>query len=154
NIWVNAGEIAGDGIDNDNNGFIDDVHGYDFVNNDSDPMDDQGHGTHVAGIIGAVSDNNIGIAGVAPGVRLMALKFLDSSGNGTVADAIRALNSAVLMGASVSNNSYGGSSAEDADPLFLEAIQNAASSGHIFVAAAGNDGLNNDGDGFYPATFD
>src|SRR5690606_6064438 len=61
NIWTNPGEIAGDGVDNDHNGYVDDVHGYDFINNDGDPMDDHGHGTHVAGTIGAVGNNGIGV---------------------------------------------------------------------------------------------
>src|SRR5262249_21675928 len=95
---------------------------------------------------------------VAPGVRLMALKFLDSSGNGTVADAIRALNYAVQMGAKVSNNSYGGSTTDDANPLFLEGIPNAANPAPIFVPTPGNHGIRNDGirnagNGFSAATF-
>jgi subtilisin family serine protease/subtilisin-like proprotein convertase family protein len=154
NMWTNPGEIPGDGIDNDGNGFIDDIHGYDFANNDGNPMDDHGHGTHVAGTIGAVGNNGIGVTGVNWNVRIIAVKFLDSSGNGTTADAIRALNYAVQMGAQVSNNSYGGSTAEDADPLFEQAIRNAANYGHIFVAGAGNSTSNNDVEPFYPASFD
>lgn len=154
NIWVNAGENPGDGIDNDGNGYIDDVHGYDFVNNDGDPMDDQSHGTHVAGTIGAVGNNGIGVTGVAWNVRIMALKFLDASGSGDTADAIRALDYAVQMGALISNNSYGATGAENADPLFEEAIRNAAAFGHIFVAAAGNSGNDNDAVATYPAGFD
>src|SRR5262245_59605425 len=154
-MWTNAAEANGlPGVDDDGDGFVDDIHGYDFVNNDGDPMDDHYHGTHVAGTIAAVANNGIGIAGVAPNVQIMALKFLDSSGNGTTANAIRALNYAVQMGATISNNSYGGSTASDADPLFAEAIRNAAASGHIFVAGAGNSGTNNDVAGFYPANFD
>ena len=79
NIWTNTHEIPGDGKDNDGNGFVDDVHGYDFVNNDGDPMDDNGHGTHVAGTIGALGNNGIGVIGVSPTVRLMPLKFLSPS---------------------------------------------------------------------------
>ena len=155
NMWTNSAEAQGQpGIDDDGNGFIDDIHGYDFVNNDGDPMDDHYHGTHVAGTIAAVANNGIGIAGVSRNARIMALKFLDSSGNGTISNAIRALNYAVVMGATISNNSYGGSSSDDADPLFGEAIQNAATFGHIFVAGAGNSGTDNDVAGFYPANFD
>jgi subtilisin family serine protease/disulfide oxidoreductase YuzD/DNA-binding cell septation regulator SpoVG/subtilisin-like proprotein convertase family protein len=154
NMWVNTGEVAGNGIDDDANGYVDDIHGYDFANNDGDPMDDHGHGTHVSGTIGAVGDNNLGVTGLNWHVQIMALKFLDASGSGTVADAIRALNYAVANGATVSNNSYGGSAAEDADPLFREAILNAGEAGHIFVAGAGNASTNNDITGFYPATFD
>src|SRR6266478_5857145 len=154
-MWTNTAEANGQpGVDDDGDGYVDDIHGYDFVNNDGDPMDDHYHGTHVAGTIAAVANNGIGIAGVAPNVQIMALKFLDSSGNGTTANAIRALNYAVQMGATISNNSYGGSTAEDADPLFAEAIHNAAASGHIFVAGAGNSGTDNDVAGFFPANFD
>jgi len=83
NMWVNAREIAGNGVDDDENGFVDDVRGWNFVRNTNDPMDDQGHGTHVAGTIGAVGDNGVGVAGVNWNVRIMAVKFLDSSGSGT-----------------------------------------------------------------------
>ena len=120
NMWVNPGEIPGNGIDDDGNGFVDDVHGYDFVNNDGDPMDDHGHGTHVAGTIGAVGNNGMGVTGVNWHVRIMALKFLDARGTGTVANAIRALDYAVANGATVSNNSYGGGG-YDADRSLGEA---------------------------------
>jgi subtilisin family serine protease len=92
NIWVNPGEIAGDGLDNDGNGFVDDVHGYDIVNGDGDPMDDHDHGTHVAGTIGAVGNNGLGVAGVNWSVQIMAVKFLDASGSGTLSDAVEAVN--------------------------------------------------------------
>src|SRR5262249_38854681 len=82
NIWANPGEIPGNGIDDDGNGYRDDVHGYDFANNDANPMDDNGHGTHVAGTIGAVGNNGIGIAGIDWHAKLMALKFLDAAGSG------------------------------------------------------------------------
>ena len=91
NIWTNPGEIAGDGLDNDGNGFPDDIHGWDFFNGDSDPFDDNGHGTHVAGTIGAVGNNGVGVAGVNWNVKLMGLKFLSASGFGLTTDAIRAL---------------------------------------------------------------
>ena len=83
NMWRNPGEIPGDGIDNDGNGFVDDVYGWDFANNDADPFDDEGHGTHVAGTIGAVGNNGTGVAGVNWQVSLMALKFLGADGSGT-----------------------------------------------------------------------
>jgi subtilisin family serine protease/subtilisin-like proprotein convertase family protein/DNA-binding cell septation regulator SpoVG len=154
NMWINAGEVAGDGVDNDGNGFVDDVRGYDFNNNDADPMDDNGHGTHVAGTIGAVGNNGIGVAGIAWNVRIMPVKVFDASGNGFLDTAIRGLNYAVQMGASISNNSYGATGAGADDPLFLEAIHNAANFGHIFVAAAGNAGTDNDAAGFFPGGFD
>jgi subtilisin family serine protease len=113
-------------------------------------MDDHFHGTHVAGTIGAVGNNGVGISGVNWHVQIMALKFLDASGGGYTSDAIAALNYAVANGAVVSNNSWGGGGFSSA---FQTAIQNAANQGHIFVAAAGNDGWNNDDDPFYPAGY-
>ena len=82
NIWTNSGEIPGNGIDDDHNGYIDDVHGWNFITNTSDPLDDNGHGTHVSGTIGAVGNNGIGVTGVNWQVKIMALKFLDASGSG------------------------------------------------------------------------
>src|SRR3990167_4961362 len=122
NIWTNPGETgtytdpntgvekdrATDKIDNDENGYIDDVHGWDFVNDDNDPMDDHNHGTHVSGTIGASGNNNIGVIGVSPNVRLMAVKFRSGGGSGTLADAVSGLEYATLMGAKISNNSWGG----------------------------------------------
>jgi len=150
NIWTNSGEIAGNGIDDDGNGYIDDIYGYDFANDDSDPMDDQGHGTHVAGTIGAVGDNGIGVAGVAWNVQIMALKFLDSSGSGYTSDAVRALDYAVQNGAQVSNNSWGGGGYSS---TLLNAIMRAREEGHIFVAAAGNNSSDNDINPSYPANY-
>lgn len=94
NIWTNPGEIADNGIDDDANGYIDDLHGWDFVNNDADPNDDHDHGTHVAGTIAGVA-NDVGVVGVAPGVRIMALKFLSASGGGYSSDAVSALSYAI-----------------------------------------------------------
>ena len=136
--------------DTDRNGYVDDFVGYDFVNHDDDPMDDHFHGTHVSGTIGAMGDDGNGIAGVNWHVEIMGLKFLDGSGGGYESDAITALNYAVANGAVVSNNSWGGGGFSSA---FQTAIQNAAAKGHIFVAAAGNDGWNNDLDPFYPAGY-
>ena len=150
NMWRNLAETAGDGIDNDNNGYVDDIYGYDFANNDADPMDDNGHGTHVSGTIGAVGNNGIGTTGVNWNTRIMALKFLDSTGSGSTAGAISALNYAVRMGANISNNSWGGGGASS---LLSQAINNARSAGHIFVAAAGNSGLNNDSTANYPSNY-
>ncbi|HJZ93042.1 MAG TPA: S8 family peptidase, partial [Gemmataceae bacterium] len=150
NIWTNPGEIPGNGIDDDGNGYRDDVHGYDFANNDANPMDDNGHGTHVAGTIGAVGNNGIGIAGIDWHAKLMALKFLDAAGSGYMSDAVRALNYAVASGAKVVNNSYGGGGY---DPAMAAAINNARAHGVIVVAAAGNDGTNNDTSPLYPANY-
>ncbi|MSR32593.1 MAG: hypothetical protein EXR99_13925 [Gemmataceae bacterium] len=150
NMWRNPGEIAGDNQDNDGNGFIDDIFGADFFNNDGNPMDDNGHGTHVAGTIGAVGNNGIGVTGVNWKARIMALKFLDSNGSGSVSGAISALNYAVTKGAKISNNSWGGGGYSS---LMAQAINNAKSAGHIFVAAAGNEGANNDSIANYPSNY-
>jgi serine protease len=150
NMWRNPGEIPGNGIDDDHNGYRDDVYGYDFANNDPNPMDDNGHGTHVAGTIGAVGGNGIGVAGVDWHAKIMALKFLDSSGSGYLSDAVRALNYAVANGAKVLNNSYGGGGY---DATMATAINNARAHGVIIVAAAGNDGTNNDTSPVYPANY-
>ena len=141
NIWVNSGEIAGNGIDDDGNGFIDDVMGWDFVNEDNDPMDDNGHGSHTAGTIGAVGDNGIGVTGVNWTVQLMPVKCFDSGGRGATDDIIEA----ILYAASfedgsgnkivrITNNSWGGGRRS-------KAMQDAiAASGALFVASAGNSG--------------
>src|SRR5687768_12109445 len=128
NIWTNDGEIANNRIDDDGNGYVDDIHGYDFVNRDGNPMDDHFHGTHVAGTIGAVGDNGIGVVGVNWHVQIMAVKFLDADGGGFESDAIAALNYAVANGAHISNNSWGGLGFSSA---FQAALQNAANQGHI-----------------------
>jgi subtilisin family serine protease len=141
NLWTNPGEVPGNGIDDDHNGYVDDVHGYDFANDDSDPMDDNGHGTRVAGILGAAGDNGQGIAGVAWHVQIMAVKFMHADGSSTITDAIRALDYAVAMGARVSNSSWGG---WDHSPALGDALRSAREHGHLFVAAAGNNGTDND----------
>ena len=151
NMWVNAAEAAGQpGVDDDQNGYIDDIHGYDFVNNDGAPMDDQGHGTHVAGTIGAVGNNGIGLTGVAWNVRLMALKFLNSSGSGYTSDAVRAIQYATRMGASIVNASFGGGGFSQA---MYDAIRSFGDQGGILVAAAGNETTNNDVTPSYPANY-
>ena len=156
NIWTNSGEIPGNGIDDDSNGFIDDVHGYNFVGaNSSDPMDDNFHGTHTAGTIGAVGNNGVGVAGVDWNVQIMPLKFLDSTGTGTTSDAIEAINYATMMRSRgvnirVLSNSWGGGEYSSA----LEAaINQSAAAGILFVVAAGNKGANNDNTPSYPASY-
>ena len=162
NVWRNPGEIAGDGIDNDGNGYVDDVYGWDFVGNDNDPMDDNGHGTHVAGTIGAVGNNGTGVAGINWNVQLMALKFLDDTGSGSTSDAVEAINYATLMkrdyGVNVvaSNNSWGGGGYSSS---LRDAIAAAGNEGILFVAAAGNGGTdgvgdNNDEYPHYPSNYD
>jgi subtilisin family serine protease/chitodextrinase len=161
NIWRNPGESGLDalgrdkrtnGIDDDQNGFIDDVIGWDFVNEDNDPMDDHGHGTHVAGTIGARGNNGIGVAGVSWHVRLMPLKFLDSGGSGSTSDAIRAIEYAASFVddagrplVPITNNSWGGGQRS-------KALESAiAASGALFVAAAGNSGSSSKN--FFPAGY-
>ena len=150
NMWKNTREIAGDGIDNDRNGYTDDVFGYDFANNDSVPLDDNNHGTHVAGTIGAVSNNSVGIAGVAWNVQLMALKFMSASGSGSTSNAVRAIDYAVANGAKVINNSWGGGGF---DAQLDAAISRARAAGVIVVVAAGNDSRNNDSVPSYPSAY-
>lgn len=139
NIWTNTGEIPGNDIDDDGNGYIDDIHGYDFFNDDSDPIGDEHyHGTHVAGTIAGVGNNNIGVTGVNWNAKVMPLKFLGPNG-GYTSDAVLALDYAVAMGAQISNNSWGGSGYSS---VLYDAISRANDAGHLFVAAAGNSGRN------------
>lgn len=160
NIWINAGEYGSgketNGIDDDGNGYVDDWHGWDFVNDDNDPMDDFStdytyHGTHVAGIIGAEGNNNYGVTGVTWDVQLMPLKVLNYEGKGADADIIGAIDYAITKGVAISNNSYGETTYNSS---LLYAIQAARSAGQLFVAAAGNLGINCDGtEKFYPASY-
>ena len=150
NAWTNPGEIPGNGIDDDGNGYVDDVHGYDFINRDGDPMDDNGHGTHCSGTIGAEGNNSLGVAGVCWQVRIMGVKFLDSLGSGSTADAISCVQYATLMHARVLNNSWGGGSFSQA---LKDAIDAAGAAGIVFVAAAGNNGTDNDTTPQYPASY-
>ena len=150
NIWTNTGEIPGNGIDDDGNGKEDDIRGWDFVDGDNDPMDYFGHGTHVAGTIAGVGNNSRGITGVMWTARIMPLRFLDATGSGNTADAIAAIDYAVANGARVLNNSWGGYGSSQS---LKKAIQRSNSAGTVFVASAGNDGLNNDSTPAYPASF-
>ncbi len=150
-LWVNPGEIPGNGVDDDGNGYIDDVHGYDFVSGDGEPQDDYGagHGTHVSGIAAAATDDGLGVAGMAPANPLMALKVLDSSGEGTYFDIAQAIDYALAQGARVMNLSLGGTDASD---VLAEAAQAATAAGALLVAAAGNDTGGNPV--YYPAAYD
>ncbi len=142
-----------DGVDNDGNGLVDDFVGWDFEdnNNDVEDTDDTGHGTHVAGIIGATGNNNIGIIGVVPNIQIIPLKIFDDAGDlAPVSAIIAALNYAIDAGAKISNNSWGGG---HSNALLEEAIQDAATAGHIFVTGAGNYGSNNDSYKFFPASY-
>ncbi|HOG49615.1 MAG TPA: S8 family serine peptidase, partial [Lentisphaeria bacterium] len=155
NMWINTGEIPDNGIDDDGNGFIDDVYGYDFYNGHGDPLDvvEEGgdHGTHCAGTIGAVGNNMIGVAGVNWNVRIMALKFL-GPGGGSAMDAISCIEYAVQMGAHISNNSWGGYGYSNA---LYDACRRALAAGHLLICAAGNEMNDNDGPWqSYPASYD
>lgn len=154
NLWTNPGEIAGNGIDDDGNGLVDDVHGWNFGENSASILaDDAGsfHGTHVSGTIGAVGNNGIGISGHAQEVRLMTLKFLKSTGAGSSADAIRGIDYAIENGARIISNSWG---SRNYSRALFEAIGRARDHGILFVAAAGNSGTNNDTSVFYPANYE
>ena len=154
NVWRNPRETSGDGVDNDGNGYIDDVYGWNFANNTANVFDDNSHGTHVAGTIGAVGNNGSGITGVNWQVSIMGLKFLDSSGSGTTSAAIAALNYATMMrrtyGVNIvaTNNSWGGGGASTA---LRDAITAGGNAGILCIAAAGNESSNNDSVGSYPA---
>jgi thermitase len=148
NLWVNEAEQNGvAGMDDDGNGYIDDVYGYNFVNNSSDPMDDHGHGTHCAGIVAAVGDNGLDVAGVCWKARIMSLKVLGADGNGSAGDAVPAIYYAVANGADIISGSWGATTGSDA---VKDAIAYAYSRGVIVVAAAGNDGEDVP---YYPAAY-
>lgn len=150
-IWTNTGEIAGNGIDDDNNGYIDDVNGWDFVDNDKTPNDGDGHGTHVAGIVRGTSQNLFASPVESPLMKIMPVRFLDNYGAGSTSNAIKAIYYAVNNGARILNNSWGGSSYSRA---LIEAIVYSYDRHTIFVAAAGNSSTNNDVSPMYPASYD
>ncbi|MBT4762208.1 MAG: S8 family serine peptidase [Bdellovibrionaceae bacterium] len=152
NMWTNTLELNGKpGLDDDGNGYVDDIYGYDFFSDKSDPMDDHDHGTHCAGVIGAVANNSTGVAGIAWNVKLMALKFIGSHGGGNLESAVKAIKYASLMGAHISNNSWGGSGRSQ---ILLETIKEANAAGTLFVAAAGNSGRNADEKPSFPAAYE
>ena len=155
NIWTNPAEIAGDGIDNDGNGFIDDMHGINAITSAGDPMDDNGHGSHVSGTIGATGNNGLGVVGVNHSVSIIGCKFLDSAGSGSLADALTCIdyfvdlkNSGVNIRAT--NNSWGGGGFSQA---LSDAITTSEEANILFVAAAGNDAYDNDVQNSYPSGY-
>lgn len=151
NVWVNQAELNGKpGVDDDGNGYIDDIHGYDFANNDNDPMDGHGHGTHCSGTIGAVHNNKIGVSGVMNEVTIVPVKFLGDDGSGSLEAAIKAIDYATQLNVDLMSNSWGGGGRSEA---LLEAIKRASDKGIIFTAAAGNSTSNNDTTPSYPASY-
>lgn len=155
NLWVNDMELNGQaGVDDDGNGVVDDIHGINAITGNGDLIDDVGHGTHVAGTIGAVGNNGVGVAGVNWNVRIMACRFLGATGGGTTADAIECLQYVAEMkrrGVNIvaTNNSWGG-------PGYSRALSDAIAAQRdiLFITAAGNDGTNNDATPTYPANYD
>lgn len=150
NMWRNPGETAGDGIDNDGNGYIDDVFGINAITHTGDPFDDHSHGTHCAGTIGAVGNNGIGVAGVNWRVKIMAVKFITSGGWGTTSDAVTGIQYAIDKGAHIMSNSWGGGGYSQS---LADAIELARQRGILFIAAAGNSAENNDNTPFYPSSY-
>jgi subtilisin family serine protease len=160
NYWRNPGETGVDasgkdkstnGVDDDGNGFVDDFRGWDFANNDNDPMDDHAHGTHCAGVIGARGNDGVGVAGVNWNVSIVGIKFLTGSGSGTLENAVKSIEYGNKIGVSLTSNSWGGGGFSQ---TMLDAIKAANSKGILFVAAAGNDASNNDQTPSYPASYD
>ena len=152
NIWSNPGEIPENGIDDDSNGYVDDVVGWDFVFDDNSPNDANGHGTHVAGTVAAVGNNSTGVTGVSWSTKIMALRFLDARGSGSTEDAISAILYANAKGAHVINNSWGGGG-------YNQSLKDAIdASSAVVVCAAGNGGSDligddNDAVPFYPSSY-
>ena len=149
-MWINLDEIADNGIDDDNNGFVDDIYGWDFVNNDNDPFDDNSHGTHVAGIISEAGNNSVSGSSVNWPVKIMALKFLSANGSGSTVDAINAIDYAVKMGAKVLNNSWSGDGFSRA---LSAAISKANKTGALFITTASNNEENSDSAPHYPSSY-
>lgn len=158
NMWVNPGEIPGNGIDDDKNGYVDDIHGVNVITGSGDPMDDHGHGTHIAGVIGAEGDNGVGIAGVMHHVSLIACKFLSADGGGSTEGAIKCLEYAADLaqrdiGTTIvaTHNAWGGGPKSDALQAAIERQKNL---GILFITTAGGDGINIDESEVYPASYD
>ena len=155
NVWrnPNAGRTLATGVNNAGDSISGDVVGWDFVHNDNLPFDDNQHGTHCAGAIGAVGGNGIGISGVSQRVSIMGVKFLSGEGSGDSASAIRGIDYAVSRGAKILSNSWGGKGEDGNNQALKEAIARAGKAGVLFIAAAGNDGTDNDSEPTFPAAY-
>jgi len=154
NIWTNPGEAGAncyDGIDNDANGYPDDCRGWNIVANNNDPRDDNGHGSHTSGTIGARTNNLLAVAGANWDVQIMPVKVFDSTGSGFTSWAIEGIDYAVSSGAKILNNSW---VAGGPDPALLEAIRRADTAHALFITSAGNAGTNNNHDATYPCNYD
>jgi subtilisin family serine protease len=149
-MWLNPGEIATNGVDDDRDGIVDNVYGLNAINNSGNTSDDNSHGTHVSGTIGAAANNAGAVVGVCWKVRLMACKFLDSTGNGYTSDAVECIDFAVANGARVINCSWGGG---DYSQALFNSLSAARTAGVLVIVAAGNDGFNNDAMPTYPASY-
>jgi uncharacterized protein (TIGR03382 family) len=155
NMWTNPGEIPGNGVDDDGNGYVDDVYGINAITNSGNPFDDNEHGTHVAGTIAGRGNNGIGVVGVNWTAKVMGCKFLNASGSGTIADAVKCMDYVHLMKTRAThpvniiatNNSWGGGGFNQA---FLDSLVKHRNAGILFVAAAGNSAANNDNTAAYP----
>jgi thermitase len=153
NMWRNPDEVPSNGIDDDGNGIVDDIHGANFVPTTptGDPMDDNNHGTHVSGTIGALTHNTTGVAGTSWKPQIMALKFLSASGSGSTVGAIKAIEYAIAKNADIMSNSWGGGGFSQA---LEDAIQLANDQGILFTAAAGNNNKDNDQSPHYPSSYE
>ncbi len=153
NVWLNTGEISGNKIDDDGNGYVDDMHGINVITGTGDPLDDHGHGTHVSGTIGAAANNGFGVAGINWNIKIIACKFLDSTGGGYTDGAVECLEYVWALkqrGVNIiaTSNSWGGAGYSRALYDAINAQQNI-----LFIAAAGNSHADNDQGGFYPANY-
>lgn len=149
-LWTNSKEVPGNGIDDDGNGFIDDVHGWNFFGDNNSPIDDDQHGTHVAGIILGIGQDIFATTLASARIKIMPLKFLGADGSGSTSDAIAAIHYAVDNGARVINNSWGGPNYSQG---LHDALKYAYDHNVVLVAAAGNYGKNNDVEPLYPAGY-
>lgn len=157
NIWTNPNEIPANGIDDDGNGVVDDIHGFSAVNNSGDPMDGNGHGTHVSGTIGAKGNNGVGVVGVNWDVTIVGCQFLDAGGSGSTEGAIACIDYMTDLKVNhnvdikATNNSWGGGGFSQA---LKDSIESAGEAGILFFAAAGNDAVDNDANPHYPSSYD